>query len=143
MGYMRGYLKESTLLGADAAVHLLFGVTLLFFPDVLVDAIGVPEPGTAFYASVLGAFLSGIGLALLAERFRQIFGIAGLGLGGAVCVNICSGGVLMAWLVRGGLPIPVHGYVLLWLIAVLLVGLAVAEFWMQLKPNPAAAKNAA
>jgi len=128
-------MKESTLLGADAVIHLGFGIVLLFFPGVLIDALGISQPGTAFYASVLGAILSGMGLALLAERFRHVFGIPGLGLGGAICVNICVGGVLTAWLVRGGLAIPLHGYVLLWLVAIVLLALSGAGFWIQVKHN--------
>ncbi len=134
-------IKESTLIGTDAAIHLLFGICLLFSPDLLVNAVGVPEPGTAFYASILGAILSGIGLALIAERFRQIFGVPGLGLGGAICINICAGGIILAWLLRGGLPIPVHGYVLLSLIAILLLGIGAAEFWVLLSTHRDLAKQ--
>ncbi|MHB8454459.1 MAG: hypothetical protein ACYDDO_07115 [Acidiferrobacterales bacterium] len=128
-------MKESTLLGADAGIHLLIGIILMFAPRVFIDALGIPSPGTAFYASVLGAILTGLGLSLLAERFRNVFGIAGLGLGGAICLNICVGGVLAAWLVRGSLPIPLHGYVLLWLIVVVLMTLSGAEFWVQVRQN--------
>ncbi|MHB8346411.1 MAG: hypothetical protein ACYDHM_04350 [Acidiferrobacterales bacterium] len=128
-------MKPSMLFGLDAAVHLLFGIGLMFFPRILIGALGIPPPDTAFYASVLGAVLAGLGLALLAERFRRVFGISGLGFGGAICIKICTGGVLIAWLMRGGLPIPLHGYVLLWLVTFVLLALSGAEFWVELKQN--------
>ncbi len=58
-----------------------------------------------------------------------------LGFGGAICIKICTGGVLIAWLMHGGLPIPLHGYVLLWLVAFVLLVLSGAEFWIELKQN--------
>ncbi len=128
-------MKPLTLLNIDAAIHLIFGIVLMFFPRILIGALGIPAPGTAFYASILGAVLTGVGLALLAERFRGIFGIPGLGFGGAICIKICAGGVLTAWLVHGGLPVPMHGDLLLWLVALALLGLSGAEFWAQLKHN--------
>ena len=128
-------MKASTLLGFDAVIHMIFGIGLLFFPDIVIGALGIPLPGTQFYASVLGAVLCGVGLALLAERFRRILGIAGLGPGGAICIKICTGGVLGAWLVHGRLPLPVHGYVLLWLVAVVLLILSGAEFWVQVQQS--------
>ena len=128
-------MKPSMLLSFDAAVHMIFGIGLMFFPRILIGALGIAPPGTAFYASVLGAVLTGVGLALLAERFRRIFGIPGLGSGGAICIKICTGGVLAAWLVHGGLPIPMHGYLLLWLATFVLLALSGAEFWIQLKQN--------
>ncbi len=120
-------------MGFDVVIHLIPGIALLFFPDVIIDALGIPVPGTRFYASVLGAMLSGIGLALLAERFRKTLGIAGLGQGGSICVKICTGGVLSAWLVHGDLPIPVQGYAILGLIAFALLMLSGAQFWVQIR----------
>ncbi len=128
-------MKQTTLTGLDAGIHLVSGIGLMFFPRVLVAALGIPLPGTEFYTSVLGAVLTGLGLALLAERFRRTLGIAGLAPGGAICIKICTGGVLGAWLIHGDLPVPLHGYVLLWLVVVLLLLLSAAELWVELRQD--------
>ncbi|MCZ7546796.1 MAG: hypothetical protein M5R40_26215 [Anaerolineae bacterium] len=87
----------------------------------------VPQVDSAFYPSLLGAVLSGIGIALLLERFKRGMPIVGLGLAGAIAINLCGASVLAAWLVGGHLDIPGHGYAFLWGPAILLVGIRVVE----------------
>jgi hypothetical protein len=120
---VRNAPARSRLLLVDAVINLLLGVALVFFPRPLVAALGLPGAVSAFYPSILGAVLFGIGLALLAQRRRG----DGLGLTGAVAINLSGGVVLSAWLISGGLALPVRGRVLLWGLACVLVGISVLE----------------
>ena len=112
------------LLTIDAVINLVLGALLVWFPRPVVAAFGVPEAAVAFYPSILGAVLFGIGIALLIERVR---GSSGLGLSGAISINLCGGVVLAAWLVFGSLEIPIRGQVLLWALVVVLVGISSVE----------------
>ena len=117
-------VSHSTLLTVDAVINLVLGVLLVVFPGHLVSALGIPSTEVAFYPSILGAVLFGIGIALLIERAR---GGSGLGLAGAVSINLCGGAALIAWLLFGSLSVPARGRLLLWALAVLLVGLSSLE----------------
>ena len=57
----------------------------------------------------------------------------GLGLGGAICINLCGGIVLALWLIAGDLSLPLRGLVLLWGLVVILVGISIFEFFSQRK----------
>lgn len=115
--------SERLLLLIDAIINLLLGVSLIFFPSFLVDALGVPTVASAFYPSILGAILFGIGVALLVQR--SIGG--GLGLCGAIVINICGGIVLGFWLVFGDLELSFRGLVFLWTLVLVLVGISTIE----------------
>lgn len=115
--------SERLLLLIDAIINLLLGVLLIFFPSFLVDALGVPTVASAFYPSILGAILFGIGVALLVQR--SIGG--GLGLYGAIAINICGGIVLGFWLVFGDLELSFRGLVFLWTLVFVLVGISTIE----------------
>jgi len=116
-------MERSSLLKVDAGVNLALGALLIVFPAPVVRAPGVPPAEPAFYPSILGAVLFGIGLALLQEARRSADGLVGLGLGGAVATNLSGGLVLTGWLVAGGLALPLRGHVILWA----LVGISSAE----------------
>ena len=45
------------LLLTDAIINLVLGILLVFYPDRLVRALGLPVLESAFYASVLGGVL--------------------------------------------------------------------------------------
>ena len=50
----------------------------------------------------MGGVFIGIALALFIEAFRERpQGLVGLGLGGAIAINLCGGLVLMGWLIFG------------------------------------------
>jgi hypothetical protein len=108
-------------------VNLALGLALIFFPVGLPTAVGLPIPSTSFYASILGAVLVGIGLALLVQRFWGPSRMAGLGVEGAIAINLCGGGALMGWLVAGDLSIPMRGYLLLWAVAMLVLTIGLTE----------------
>lgn len=99
-------MRESLLLVADAAINLVLGALLVIFPEDLVNFLGVPVPESRFYTSLLGAVLIGIGIALLMECFRGAFSFTGLGLGGAICINLCGSFAVIIWLVSGQLDVP-------------------------------------
>jgi hypothetical protein len=122
-------LKRSRLLLADAAINLILGVLLLLFTKGIVRFLGVPADSTRFYPNILGGVLVGIGFALLMEYYRRPNGLVGLGLGGAVAVNLCGGAVLVAWLIFGRMEIPAHGRAFLWILALLLVVISAGEGW--------------
>ena len=116
-------MRHSKILLVDALINLTLGVLLATFPRSVVEALGVPDTDATFYPSILGAVLFGIGLALLMERSRG----GGLGLGGAVAINLSGGVVLGLWLIFGDLEIPGRGQLLLWGLATLLVGISIVE----------------
>jgi riboflavin transporter FmnP len=126
-------VKESALLIIDAIVNLLLGFALVFFPVDLVRLLDLPASESSFYPSILGAVLFGIGLALLVERFRNIFKMNGLGIGGAIAINICGAGVLVIWLLSNSLNTTLRGFVVLWIVALLVLGISVLELIYQFK----------
>jgi hypothetical protein len=125
--------KHKTLLVIDAIINFVLGVLLLFFPAGVVELLGFPLTNTNFYPSILGAVLFGIGVALLIERYGASKNIRGLGLGGAIAINLCGAGVLLLWLLIAPFDIPLRGNVILWSIAiiVLIVGFIeiIAKSW--------------
>ena len=127
-------MTSSNLLTADAVINLALGALLVVFPTRIVSARGIPGAENAFYPSILGAVLFGIGVALLVERFR---GSSGLGLVGAISINLCGGLVLAAWLGSGALALPVRGQVFLWALVVVLVGISGLELVAQLRGRSA------
>jgi hypothetical protein len=122
---------QKSILVADAAINLVLGVMLLIFSEGLIRFLGVPSSDTAFYPNILGAIFIGIGIALIIEAVGKTGGPTGLGLTGAVCINLCGGLVLAVWLVWGDLSLPLRGYVLLWTLTGILVGLSSLELLVQ------------
>ena len=120
-------MNRDTLLKVDAAVNLILGVLLMAFPAKLIKALGVPMADPSFYPTILGGVLFGIGLALLIECYRKSSRVIGLGLGGAIAINLCGGLVLAAWLLSDKLTLPLRGQIFLWSLVVLLVGISLLE----------------
>ena len=120
-------LKYKILLLIDCIVNLLLGVLLLLFPIGVIDFLGLPQTNTNFYASILGAVIFGIGLALLFELTGHAKGFRGLGLGGAILINIVGSLVLICWLIFGSLAIPLKGKIILWAIGVIVFSIGMAE----------------
>lgn len=120
-------MKHSKVLIVDAAINLILGVLLITYPLPMVEFLGVPLVKNTFYPAILGGVLFGIGVALLIECFRVPNGVIGLGLGGAIAINLCGGVVLAAWLMFADLMIPLRGRVFLWSIVILLVAISGVE----------------
>ena len=128
---MNGIMRRSKLLLLDAFVNLGLGLLLLVFPDSVVRFLGVPPAESAFYPSLLGGVLLGIGAALLVEYYRSARGFAGLGLAGAVCINLTAGTVLAGWLLFGEIAISSRGRGFLWALAGVLAAVSAAELLTQ------------
>lgn len=120
-------MKSNVLLVTDAGINLALGLPLLFFPKKTASLLGIPVPEITFYASILGAVLTGIGLALLVERYHNRFKVTGLGLGGAIAINLCGGGALAIWLFSGTLALSTRGYLFAGAVTVAVLGISLVE----------------
>ena len=119
--------KSKILLIIDGIVNLLIGVLLLLFPLGMAPLLGVPLPINNFYPTILGAVIFGIGIALFVEAYGVPRGIHGLGLAGAIAINLCAAGVLTLWLIFKPLELPLRGYILLWVIAMVVLAIGSIE----------------
>ncbi len=119
-------VSRSRVLRIDALINFLLGGALRFFPFTAVW-LGIPEASSSFYPTILGGVLFGIGIALAWEARRGEGQAVGLGLAGAVAINLCGGVVLTIWLANGGLNIPLRGQIILWSLALALVLISLAE----------------
>ena len=52
---------------------------------------------------------------------------AGQGIGGAIAINFCGGGILALWLIFEPLNIPLRGMITLWIVAIVVLGLGILE----------------
>lgn len=113
------------LLLVDALVNLVIGAVLAAFPTRLIGALGLPASPSTFYPRLLGAILIGIGLALIMDALPT--GLAGLGLSGAIAINLCAAVMLSVALLTGiGKPTR-GGRRLLWFLVAVLLLLSAAE----------------
>ncbi len=132
-------MSRSYLLLTDALINLALGVVLVAFPKAVAEAFGLPSMQTAFFPSILGAVLFGIGVALWIEWRRQPARTGGLGLAGAIAINLSGGLCLAGWLLLGSLDLPLRGNVVLWLLVVILVGISTAEWITESNAKEASA----
>ena len=116
-------MKRSWLLAIDGIINFILGGLLVLFPATLVDWLGVPQ-APRFYPSLLGGVLVGISIALFIALRRRG---CGLGLEGAVAINLCGGLILAGWLLFGGLAIPLRGTLFLWGLVIMLLGISGVE----------------
>ncbi len=128
-------MKSKAVLIVDAVVNLILGIALLLFSPGIVRFFGVPAAVHSFYPNILGAVFIGVTIGLILELFRERTGMGGIGLGGAVAINLCGGAALAAWLAGGRLSIPVHGRVFLWVLFVFLVVISTIELIAHIRGN--------
>jgi hypothetical protein len=126
-------MRRSGILLIDATINLILGVLLATFPRSVVEALGVPDTDATFYPSILGAVLIGIGVALVIEYLRKPTAPAGLGLYGAIAINLCGAVFLVGWLLIGKLEIPVRGQAFLWSLAAVLIVISLVELVLSRK----------
>ena len=74
-----------------------------------------------------GAVLIGIAVALVIEFNRKPAGMVGLGVGGAIAINLCAVFVLCFWLLNGKLSISLLGHIILWILVIILVVISTFE----------------
>ena len=133
--------QDKTIILIDSIINLFLGVVLLVYSEPLIEFFGLPATKQNFYPNILGAILFGIGIALFIEYKRKDEFI-GLGLGGAISINMMGGIVLFLWLAFGNLNIPIRGKIILWILDVILVGISSIEIMAYLrKKRPATAAN--
>jgi hypothetical protein len=126
-------LPERTLLVIDGLINLLLGTLLLCFPLGIATVLGLPASGHFFYPSLLGAVLLGIGAALLIDAFGGSRGLHGLGLAGAIAINLCGAAALAVWLLAGSLALTTLGQLALWALVVILIGLSGVELYSHVR----------
>ena len=136
MDFDRGTKPRTNLLRVDGVINLVLGVLLIAFPAGLVETLGVPPSAGRFYPNMLGAVLIGVGIALLLEANRLPGGIIGLGLGGAIAINLAAASGLIYWTMWGNLELPTRGRVLLGILSVGLVAISSFELWVRWSRRP-------
>jgi hypothetical protein len=92
-----------------------------------MTVFALPKVETFFYINILGAVLFGIGIALLLEYFVGKKGITGLGIAGAIAINLCGSLTLISWLLFGDLDLSQGGAIFLWSIALVVLGIGIVE----------------
>jgi hypothetical protein len=120
-------MLSKILLTADCVINLVLGALLLLFPAGMIDILGMPPADHHFYTTILGGVIVGIGIALLIELRTERSGVRGLGLAGAIAINLFGGGVLLVWLVASPFDLPMRGHLVLWTVGMLVVGIGVVE----------------
>ena len=112
------------LLIIDGIINLLLGILLFSFFKPVIEFLGIPYVEQQFYVKILGAVLFGIGLALIIQTRSPKMG---LGLGGAIAINMCGGVCLVYLLLSQNFNIPTHGKIIIWFVATVLIGLSGVE----------------
>lgn len=120
-------MKRSIILLVDGIINIVLGILLITYLTRIVEFLGVPQVAETFYVRILGGVLLGIGIALFIETYRKQDGLIGLGLGGAIAINVSGGVVLTFLLLLGNLSIPIRGRVFLWCLVCLLVSISILE----------------
>ena len=128
---MRIVLSKPLLI-VDAVVNLILGGLLLWYPKSLVEAMGLPMPSRGFFSTILGGVLVGIGLALIVEDRRSSQKPVGLGLGGAIAINLCGAITLAAALLSPNLSLTPFGGIFLWGLVFILVVVSSLE-WASIR----------
>ncbi len=114
-------MPRSTILLIDAIFSLVLGAFLVAFPKPLAEWIGIPMASSRFYPSLLGVVVIGIAIALVMEWKCAANECVGLGVGGAVAIDLSAAFALAGWLLLGGLGLPLRGQALLWFLVGLLI----------------------
>ena len=121
--------KDKILLRVDSLVNVVLGVFLLCYPLGTGKLLGLPNSEDNFYALILGAVLLGIGIALYIESQYSEKGMRGLGLEGAIIINLIASVVLNLILISGTLNISLTTSIILWFIGILVFIIGIAEFF--------------
>jgi hypothetical protein len=120
-------MNKRSILLIDAVVNFILAFLLGIFPKDVISFLGLPMVSNPFYASILGGVFFGIGIALLIGRSAKIKNSDGLGLRGAIAINLSGGLVLALWLMFGSLDVPLHGKIIMWALVIILCVLSIVE----------------
>ena len=130
-------MSKPILLKIDAVINFILGALLLMsipYPMTIPGFFGVPPIEHPFYPSIMGGIFIGIGIALWFETYeKKNSRMVGLGLIGAISINLCGGITLLGWLLFGQLNLPPHGQIFLWSITAILISISSLELSVQIK----------
>jgi len=126
-------MNRKSVLLIDAIINFILAFLLGIFPKDFIGFLGLPVVSNPFYASILGSVFFGIGIALMISRSEKNRNSDGLGLRGAIAINLSGGFVLALWLLFGTLDVPTHGKIIMWALVVILFGLSMVELFTQKK----------
>jgi hypothetical protein len=124
-------MNRKSILLIDAIINFILAFLLGIFPKGVIGFLGLPVVSNPFYASILGGVFFGIGIALLISRSTNNSYSDGLGLRGALAINLSGGLVLALWLLFGSLEIPTHGKIIMWALVAILFLLSAVELFTQ------------
>ena len=124
-------MNRKSILLIDAIINFILAFLLGIFPKGVIGFLGLPVVSNPFYASILGGVFFGIGIALLISRSTNNSSSDGLGLRGALAINLSGGLVLALWLLFGSLEIPTHGKIIMWALVAILFVLSAVELFTQ------------
>ena len=124
-------MNRKSILLIDAFINFILASLLGIFPKEVIRFLGLPVVSNPFYASILGGVFFGIGIALLISRSANNKSSDGLGLRGAMAINLSGGFVLALWLLFGSLNVPIHGKIIMWALVGVLFVLSAVEMFTQ------------
>ena len=124
-------MNRKSILLIDAIINFALAFLLGIYPKGVISFLGLPMVSNPFYASILGGVFFGIGIALLISRSAKNKSSDGLGLKGAIAINLSGGFVLALWLLFGSLDVPAHGKIIMWTLVVILFLLSTFELFTQ------------
>ncbi len=107
----------------EACLKLGSGLALIAAPRPLARLLGLPSVEQSFWPRLLGALLTGLGVASLLEVRMQ----GGLGLAGSIAVNLALAAMIGALLALGRASTTRRGRFILWVVAAALVILSLVE----------------
>ena len=113
------------LLWIETVLKLAAGAALLLFPVATARVLGLPRAEVSFWPLLLGGVLAGVAAAAFLEGFVK--NSHGLGLAGAMAINLAGAATIATLLVAGNDVTTRRGRLALWLAAIVLAGLAFVE----------------
>lgn len=123
--------EDKILLVIDSMVNIVIGIILLCFPLGIGDYLELPKSNNNFFPTILGAIILGIGIALFIEYKYFEKTKRGLGIEGAIIINIIASSALIIFLVFGNLNISLLGSVILWFVGILVFIIGLVEYFRK------------
>ncbi len=118
-------MSTAQLLVLEALSKAGVGVALLLIPGTLTRVLGLWRTDAGFWPRMVGALLLGIGIACALQDYLPAR--IGLGLAGAIAVNMSGAMTLLGLLVVGAAAPTLRGRIVLWASFAALVILALFE----------------
>lgn len=113
------------LLWIETLLKLSGGIVLLAMPRLAIRLLGLPSGDSSFWPRLLGGVLIGLAGALYLEGATT--GSKGLGMGGAVLINLAAAGAVAGHVALNRATGTARGRLVLWLLVALLFLLSLIE----------------